>query len=151
LSSTTGVASAAPLFVLSGAEAKQPPAALKSVVQASIVGSICWASTAESVLAPALGEEPVMPRYHFHIDDHSTRDDDGVELADLEVAKCEAIRMAGRIICDEGETFWDRGEWSMTVSDETGLTLLHLQIIGTEAPATQAVARVQQAAGPEAN
>lgn len=92
-----------------------------------------------------------MPRYHFHIDDHSTRDDDGVELADLEVAKCEAIRMAGRIICDEGETFWDRGEWSMTVSDETGLTLLHLQIIGTEAPATQAVARVQQAAGPEAN
>jgi hypothetical protein len=79
-----------------------------------------------------------MPRYHFHIDDgRSTRDGEGFDLADLAAAKCEAVQMAGRIICDDGGAFWDRGEWSMTVADSTGLTLFHLQIVGTEAPSTQ--------------
>ncbi|HEX8641699.1 MAG TPA: hypothetical protein VF704_11180 [Allosphingosinicella sp.] len=77
-----------------------------------------------------------MPRYHFHIDgDHPSHDDEGTELHSLAVAKCEAIRMAGRIICDAAASFWDRAEWSMTVTDANGLTLLHLGIVGTEAPA----------------
>jgi hypothetical protein len=76
-----------------------------------------------------------MPRYFFHIDDgHSSRDSDGYDLLDLETAKCEAIEMAGSIICEAGATFWDRGEWGMTVADSAGLTLFNLQLVGTEAP-----------------
>ena len=79
-----------------------------------------------------------MPKYHFHIDDGgSAPDREGVELENLAVAKCEAIRMAGRIICDAAASFWDRAEWTMTVTDDTGLTMFTLQIVGTEAPACQ--------------
>ena len=79
-----------------------------------------------------------MPLYHFNIDgDQPCHDHEGHELESLEAAKCEAIQMAGRIICDAAGAFWDRAEWSMTVTDDAGLTLLHLGIIGTEAPAVQ--------------
>jgi hypothetical protein len=79
-----------------------------------------------------------MPRYFFHVDDgNSTRDGEGLYLADIEVAKCEAIKMAGRIICDAAADFWGRSEWSMTVTNEVGLALFTLQVVGTEAPASQ--------------
>jgi hypothetical protein len=82
-----------------------------------------------------------MPKYHFNVDDGALGvDSDGTELKDLTVAKCEAIRMAGRIICDAGNTFWDRSEWRLTVTDEAGLTLFELYILGTEAPAAQLAA-----------
>ena len=77
-----------------------------------------------------------MPKYHFNIaDGHSPHDSEGIEVESLAVAKCEAIRMAGRIICDAAASFWDRAEWTMTVTDDTGLTMFTLQIVGTEAPA----------------
>jgi hypothetical protein len=73
-----------------------------------------------------------MPRYYFHTDD--LRDPEGSELESLVVAKCEAVKLAGRIICDASDTFWNNAEWSMTVTDEKGLTLFQLQIVGTDAP-----------------
>ena len=73
-----------------------------------------------------------MPRYFFHTDDRT--DAEGTELASVEVAKCSAVTLAGKIICEKPERFWDKAEWSMTVTDDRGLTLLQLQIIGTEAP-----------------
>ena len=62
-------------------------------------------------------------------------DNEGTELKDLAVAKCEAIKTAGRVISDPAATFWDRPDWSITVTDAVGLTLLRLEILGTEAPA----------------
>ena len=76
-----------------------------------------------------------MPRFHFNINDE--RDDEGSELDTLAEAKCAAIKLAGRTICEDAAVFWDRMEWGMTVSDEMGLTLFQLGIIGTEAPVIQ--------------
>jgi hypothetical protein len=75
-----------------------------------------------------------MPQYFFHIDDGSNPDTDGVELADLATAKCEAVKVAGNIICEAAGDFWSKQEWAMTVTDESGLTLFALRVIGTEAP-----------------
>jgi hypothetical protein len=83
-----------------------------------------------------------MPRYFFHVEDGADITDDvGMELAGVAEAKCEAMRYAGRLICDGAGGFWDAGDWSMTVSDETGLTLFTLHLSGIEAPAIQASAR----------
>ena len=77
-----------------------------------------------------------MPRYFFHIEDGSiVHDDEGTELKDLAVAKCEAVKLAGQMICDAAGDFWDREEWKLTAADEDGLTLFCLQFFGTEAPA----------------
>jgi hypothetical protein len=77
-----------------------------------------------------------MPIYHFNVGgDISDPDAEGVELEDLTEAKCEAVKLAGRIICDEAAKFWDYAEWSLTVTDAAGLSLCTIQIIGTEAPA----------------
>lgn len=77
-----------------------------------------------------------MPRYFFHTDD--LPDTDGVDLGGHAIAKCEAVKMAGRIVCDASDTFWDSAEWSMTVADERGLTLFQLLVIGTDAPSVRA-------------
>jgi hypothetical protein len=77
-----------------------------------------------------------MPRYFFDVDDgDATPDRDGSDLCGLTEAKCEAVKMAGRIICDQAAGFWDRAEWTMTVSDETRLTLFTLHVVGIESAA----------------
>ena len=73
-----------------------------------------------------------MPTFHFHTDDQ--RDHDGTELPSLQAAKCEAVKVAGRVICDEADEFWDKAVWTLTVADDRGLTLFQLQIVGIEAP-----------------
>jgi hypothetical protein len=76
----------------------------------------------------------VMPKFHFHLDDQ--RDKQGIELPDLAAAKCEALEFAARHICDAANAFWDREEWTLSVANERGLTLLQLQIVGTQSAAT---------------
>jgi hypothetical protein len=77
-----------------------------------------------------------MPRYFFHIEDGSSvHDDEGTELKDLTVAKCEAVKLAGQMICDAAGEFWEHEEWKLTATDEDGLTLFCLQFFGIEAPA----------------
>jgi hypothetical protein len=77
-----------------------------------------------------------MPRYFFHIEDGSTvRDEEGTELEDMAVAKCEAVKLAGQMICDSASSFWDKEEWKLTATDERGLTLFCLHVVGIEAPA----------------
>jgi hypothetical protein len=84
-----------------------------------------------------LRDAPVL----FHIDDHLTAQDDvGVELESLAAAKCEGVKLAGQHICDASGTFWDTGEWSLTASDESGLTLFTLHFLGMEAPVLRAEA-----------
>ena len=77
-----------------------------------------------------------MTRYFFHIEDGiAAQDDEGVELATLAEAKCEAVKFAGRSICDDAGRFWDSGEWKLTATDASGMTLFSLTFIGTDAPA----------------
>jgi len=77
-----------------------------------------------------------VPRFFFHIEGGSALEDDaeGFDLMNIAEAKCEAVRFAGRLICDAASTFWDVGDFHMTVSDERGLTLFELRFVGTEAP-----------------
>ena len=75
-----------------------------------------------------------MSRYFFHIDG-CPRDDEGCEISDLAKAKCEAVDMAGRVICEQSDTFWDKKEWGMTVTDGDDLTLFTLTFFATEGAA----------------
>jgi hypothetical protein len=46
-----------------------------------------------------------------------------------------SAKMLGKILCDDAEGFWDQAAWTMTVTDENGLTLFQLHVMGTEAAA----------------
>ena len=74
-----------------------------------------------------------MPRFFFHLED--APDDVGIELPSLAAARCEAVRHASRLICDEAERFWDTADFHMWVEDESGLMLFSLRFSGVEAPA----------------
>ena len=74
-----------------------------------------------------------MPRFFFHV--HGPPDELGVELPDLAAAKCEAVRFAGRLLCDQASEFWESADFHMTVTDERGLTLFTLQFHAFDAPA----------------
>ncbi|HEX8379650.1 MAG TPA: hypothetical protein VF619_03755 [Allosphingosinicella sp.] len=77
-----------------------------------------------------------MPRYFFHVEDgERPREPEAVELKDLSVAKCEAVKLAGRTICDQADSFWAKEEWKLTATDEEGLTLFCLHFVGIDAPA----------------
>jgi hypothetical protein len=89
-----------------------------------------------------------MPRYFFHIEDGaSTPDDEGTELEDLAVAKCEAVKLAGQVMCDAAGDFWEKEEWKLTATDEHGLVLFCLQFVATESPATSSWASRKQNVG----
>jgi hypothetical protein len=72
-----------------------------------------------------------MNRYFFHTRDR--RDDVGVQLATLEAAKCEAIKHAGCLVCETADSFWDRADWFVTVTDSAQKTLFEIKITATEA------------------
>ena len=74
-----------------------------------------------------------MPRFHFNSDNHV--DPKGHELESVAAAKCEAIKMFGSIVCEEADSFWDRAEWTMTVTDDRGLTLFQIHIVGLDSAA----------------
>jgi hypothetical protein len=69
-----------------------------------------------------------MPRYFFHvIDGHDIIDNEGSEMSSLKEARTEAIRLAGSILRDEGDTFWNGTEWHMNVTDAAGQSVLKLR------------------------
>ena len=74
-------------------------------------------------------------RYFFHVrDDRLVTGDEGVELACLQQAQAEAVKLAGGLITDMDGLFWNRREWELVVTDATGLTLFTLYFSGTMAP-----------------
>ena len=77
-----------------------------------------------------------MPRYHFSIyDGVSLPDHDGTELPDLQAARQEAIRFAGKIIADEARTLSLGEDWRMEVTDGSGMLLFRLDFVVTASPA----------------
>ena len=93
------------------------------------------------LVLPAWCEDASVPRFHFHI--NGEQDVEGFELADVRVAQCEALAMAGRIICDaDADVFWEGGDWSMKVTTPDGLALFDLTIVGNESPAIKKASRL---------
>lgn len=79
-----------------------------------------------------------MPRFYFHTNHPSERDiqdDAGFEFPSIHDAKCEAVKFAGQVLSDTGEHFWDTGDFELTVTDNTGLVLFAMRVVGIEAPA----------------
>ncbi len=74
-----------------------------------------------------------MARFHFAVEGASNKLT--MELPDIAAAKCEAVRRAGNLICEEAGSFWNSGHFEMTVTDESGLILFALMLTGVEAPA----------------
>ncbi len=76
-----------------------------------------------------------MPLYYFHVHDRADlRDEDGTELPCIVQARTEAVRLAGNLIADQAETFWDEAAWSMDVADGTGRVLFSLNFAAVERP-----------------
>ena len=62
-----------------------------------------------------------MPVYHFNVYDGSDMPDlEGTELPDLKTAQSDAVKLAGRLLLDEPETFWDGTDWHMEVTNDAG-------------------------------
>jgi hypothetical protein len=64
-----------------------------------------------------------MTRFHFHIlDGKNLFDDTGADLADIDAAKIEAVRLAGAVL-SEGllPDFWQGTAWEMVVNDSPAL------------------------------
>jgi hypothetical protein len=66
-----------------------------------------------------------MPRYFFNIDAEQP-DQDGVELADCNAARSEAVKAAGEILRDLDGAFPQR-DWIMHVEDDLGGVVLELR------------------------
>ena len=77
-----------------------------------------------------------MPRFLFLV--NGSPHDGGMDLPDIATAKCEAVRYAGRLICEEADRFWDKADFTMTVTDEGGLVLFSMILSGVDAPVISA-------------
>ena len=77
-----------------------------------------------------------MPIYHFNVRDGSNiPDPDGTELLNLRAARVEAVKLAGRLLLDEPDTFWEGSDWHVEVTNDRGLILFRLDFMATEAAA----------------
>ena len=75
-----------------------------------------------------------MPRYFFHVrNGKDLPDTEGSELPDLNAARTEAIKASGEMLRDNkgGADFWSGHDWTMTVVDDKGGTILTLRFAGT--------------------
>lgn len=82
-----------------------------------------------------------MPTFRFDVQGGS--DVLAVDLPSIAAAKCEAARYAGRLLCEAADSFWSAPVFTVTVSDESGLTLFVLTVSGVGAPAIAVVQKVQ--------
>ena len=85
-----------------------------------------------------------MSRFFIHTNnpiERNVQDDEGIEFSNIHEAKCQAVVYAGQLLRDVAEKFWDDADFEMTVTDESGLILFTMRVIGTEAPAIRQAAR----------
>ena len=69
------------------------------------------------------------------------QDDEGFDFPSVHVAKCDAVLYEGQLLKDTGEHFWDDGDFELTVTDEQGLVLFAMRVVGIEAPAIRSADR----------
>jgi hypothetical protein len=58
-----------------------------------------------------------------------------IDLPNVQQAKREATRYLGEVIRDQGEGFWATSDLILVVSNENGLVLFTLEVVGNDAPA----------------
>jgi hypothetical protein len=74
-----------------------------------------------------------MPRYFFSLSDGCViTDQEGEELPGIAAARDEAIRMAGRILRNEGQRALRGTEWCMEVFDDTRQLVFRLSVSGED-------------------
>lgn len=80
-----------------------------------------------------------MQRFFFNLaDGASSPDKEGVEFDDLASVREAAIKYLGQSLVDRPDEFWrSGGDWALTVTDPSGLTLFRLHVVATEAPSLQ--------------
>lgn len=81
-----------------------------------------------------------MTRYLFNLDGPSASEDVEIELDGLPEAREMARRFLGQCLAFGPADFWDRGEWRLTVADESHLTVFMIDVVATDAPAAKIVA-----------
>jgi len=74
-----------------------------------------------------------MKRYHFKADGQA--DPKGARLADLPAVKCEAAKVAAGLLAAAADDAWRGREWTVTVTDDRGVKVLELRVVGSEMPA----------------
>ena len=80
-----------------------------------------------------------MPRYHFLTSDGVVHlDPEGMQLADIDAARREAVMFAGECLRDEAQTFVDERRFDVTVSDDDGLALFTISIVMRESRSADA-------------
>lgn len=78
-----------------------------------------------------------MPLFRFAVADANPPIvSDTTLLASIAAARGEALMFAGRVLSEQGESFWDEDDWVLTVSDEQNLTLFTITVATANAPAT---------------
>ena len=70
----------------------------------------------------ALSERPLwrdpLPHFYFHTENGERfADEDGVELADEDAARAEAVKVMGEILLHRAPTFWHTGVFRVIVMD----------------------------------
>jgi hypothetical protein len=76
-----------------------------------------------------------VPVYHFNVRDGSDiPDPDGTDLPNLRSARVEAVKLAGQVLLDDPEKFWDGPEWGVEVTNAVGGILFRLDFTATDAP-----------------
>jgi hypothetical protein len=76
-----------------------------------------------------------MALFYFNIDDgEQSAEEMGVELADVAAARKEAAVLAGEMLRDRPDQFWDARAWRVAVSDAAGLTLFTIDVGGQARP-----------------
>jgi len=78
-----------------------------------------------------------MARYIFQVQSgaEGLPDAYGVELPNLVVVREEAAQLAAALLREMRPSFWEGDDWTLTVQDEDGLTLLSVMVTATESPA----------------
>jgi hypothetical protein len=76
--------------------------------------------------------------YHFNVHDGQAYPDTlGTECLTLDAARIEAVRRIGRLLAEEAARFWTGDDWTMDVTDPTGLTMFSLRFMATNAPVAE--------------
>src|SRR3954454_13317358 len=72
--------------------------------------------------------------YHFNIvDGVSQPDPEGTDLVDLAEVRRQALRLSGEVLRELSSVFWEHPEWSLTVTDDAGATVLALKFVAEQA------------------
>lgn len=93
-----------------------------------------------------------MPRFFFNVhDDAQYPDLEGTQLANLNAARDEAVRLAATVLRRRPDQFWSAKKWSMEVCDDFGLLLFALAFSAAEMPSCKAVPYASDRGAPAAN